>query len=629
MYDRIVNPTRPLQHRAWIAAAALLVTLAILPYLQTLGHDFVNYDDNFYVTENPHVQQGLTLHGIVWAFTTAKGGNWHPLTWLSHMLDISLWGSKPAGHHFTNVILHAGNALLLFLIFSRMTGALWRSAFLAALFAVHPLHVESVAWVAERKDVLSTFFGLLTLSFYLQYARDSTARRYVLVIALFVLALMAKPMLVSLPCIFLLLDIWPLRRWKLWRIEDPTGPALEAKRAHRILLEKVPLLVIAAIFSAAAFIAQSVSQNIPDVAALPLSSRIANALVGYVLYLEKLIAPIKLAVFYPYPSHWRPSVVAVSGLLLLLITAVAMLYRRQCPWVLIGWMWFTVTLLPVIGLIQVGWQSIADRYTYIPSIGIFIMGVWSIPTTLKSVARRASIAAACTVIGILTIMAWSQTSHWQNSHTLFTHAAQVVPGNFVAHQNLGNALETEKNLDSAFQLYLLAAKERPKFAKTKIHENIANVLLQWNRYEEALAELRYAIDMDPSSSTAFNSVGSIMLVTGKLDEAAKNFELSAKFDPDNMAAQINCGIALVKLERWNEAIAHLAPVARIAPRRIVARTYFARALAGRHDFDQAITELHQILQIEPGCAPAREALQKIESEKQQSQPSPNPDPFQN
>ena len=376
------------------------------------------------------------------------------------MLDISVWGSKPGGHHFTNVILHAANTLLLFLIFSRMTGALWRSALVAALFAVHPLHVESVAWVAERKDVLSTFFGLLAIWAYFKYARDSSPRQYLLMICLFVLGLMAKPMLVSLPCILLLLDIWPLRRWKLWRIDDQSAATFEPKPTSRILLEKVPLLVLSAIFSIVAFISQSRAQTIPDGEMLPLSSRVANAIVGYDFYLEKLFAPVKLAVFYPHPVHWRPTVVAMSALLLLVITLVAILHRRQYPWLLVGWLWFIVTLIPVIGLIQVGWQSIADRYTYIPSIGIFIMAVWSIPTTHKSLALRAWIVAACAVIAALAVMTWVQASYWQDSRTLFTHAAQVTQGNYVAHQNLGAVLETEQHdLEGALELYRAAAKE--------------------------------------------------------------------------------------------------------------------------------------------------------------------------
>ena len=604
-------------------AIVLLMALAVLPYLQTLGHDFVNYDDNFYVTENSHVQQGLTLDSIVWAFTTSKGGNWHPLTWLSHMLDISVWGGKPAGHHFTSVILHAANTLLLFFILSQMTGGIWRSALVAALFAVHPLHVESVAWVAERKDVLSTFFGLLAIWAYFKYAREPSTKKYLLVVCLFVLGLMAKPMLVSLPFILQLLDIWPLRRWNLWRIDDETVAALEPKPTSRILLEKVPLLVIAAIFSIVAFVAQGAAQNIPNGEALPISSRVANAIVGYVLYLEKLFAPVKLAVFYPHPGTWRPTAVAISALLLLLITCVAVLHRRQNPWVLIGWLWFIVTLIPVIGLVQVGWQSIADRYSYIPSIGIFILIAWSIPTMLGSSAQRASIAAACAVIAILAVMTWIQVSYWRNSRTLFTHATEVTQGNFMAHQNLGNVLEAEQNLDGALELYRVAAKERPSYANTAIHENIATVLIKQGRDQEALAELKHAIELNPSSSSAFNSMGSIMLTEGRTEDAAKYLQLAVKFDPDNIAAEINYGMALVKLGRWNEAIAQLAPVARTAPNRIVARTYLARALAGRRDFDQAVAELQQILQIEPNCGPAREALQEIESEKrQQRDPSP-------
>ena len=296
-------------------------------------------------------------------------------------------------------------------------------------------------------------------------------------------------MLVSFPFILLLLDIWPLRRWKLWRIDDETAAAFEPKPTNRILLEKVPLLVIAAIFSIVAFVSQGVAQNIPNGETLPFSSRVANAIVGYVLYLEKLVAPVKLAVFYPHPGHWRPTAVAVSALLLLVITCVAILHRRQAPWVLIGWLWFIVTLIPVIGLVQIGWQSIADRYTYVPSIGVFIMAAWSIPTMLKSSARRASIAAACAVIATLAVVTWVQVSYWKNSRTLFTHATQVTQGNFMAHQNLGNVLEAENNLDGALELYRIAAHERPKYANTKIHENIANVLIKQGQLSRSVGRI--------------------------------------------------------------------------------------------------------------------------------------------
>jgi tetratricopeptide (TPR) repeat protein len=584
--------------RDWIGAAAILVTLAILPYFRTLGHDFVCYDDLFYVVENPHVRPGITIPGIAWAFTTFSGGNWHPVTWLSHMLDASTWGLKPAGHHFTNLILHAANTFLLFLVFTRMTGALWRSALVAALFAVHPLHVESVAWVSERKDVLSTFFGLLAIWAYLKYARDTSVKYYLLMLCLFGLGLMAKPMLVSLPCLLLLLDIWPLRRWKLWRIDDQATVTFEPKATTRLLLEKLPVIALSAIFSIIAFASQNYARAITAGGLLPLSNRLGNAIVGYHLYLDKLFLPIKLAVFYPFPGYWRFTVVAVSAFLLLVITFVAIVYRRHYPWLLVGWLWFIITLLPVIGLIQVGWQSIADRYTYIPSIGIFVMAVWSIPTSHRSFAQWGWSVAACGVIAAFTIKMWIQASYWRDSRTLFTHAAQVTQGNYVAHQNLAFLMETEENdLDGALRLYREAERETPNFARTTVHEVISNVLLRQGRIEEALAEARRAMELNPFSTIAANNIGLIMRAKHEDVEAAKYFQLAVKLDPEYFEAQINYGMTLVDLGRWDEAITHLAPVARLFPQRYLARTYFARALAARGDFEQAIAQLKQVLEL--------------------------------
>jgi protein O-mannosyl-transferase len=614
----------PRYSKDWIGVAAILVTLATLPYFRTLGHDFVCYDDIFYVVENPHVGPGLTIPGIAWAFTTFSGGNWHPVTWLSHMLDASLWGLKPAGHHLTNLILHAANTLLLFVVFTRMTGALWRSALVAALFAVHPLHVESVAWVAERKDVLSTFFGLLAIWAYLGYARDSSAKYYLLMLGLFGLSLMAKPMLVSLPAVLLLLDIWPLRRWKLWRIHDQATVTFKPKATTRLLLEKLPVVALSAIFSVIAFLSQNYARAITAGGLLPLSTRFGNAIVGYHLYLDKLFVPIKLAVFYPFPGYWRLAVVAVSAFLLLVITLVAILYRRHYPWLLVGWLWFIITLIPVIGLIQVGWQSVADRYTYIPSIGIFVMAAWSIPRPQGSFVRWGWSVAACAVIAVLTVTTSIQASYWRDSRTLFTHAAQVTQGNYVAHQNLAFLLETEENdLDGALKLYREAEKETPNFARTTVHEVISNVLLRQGHMEEALAEARLALELNPFSTIAANSMGLIMRAKREDAEAAKYFQLAVKLDPEYFEAQINYGMILVDLGRWDEAIAHLAPVARLFPRRYLARTYFARALAARGHFEQAIAQLKQVLELKPDHVIAEETLREIELE-QKHQPGASP-----
>ena len=481
----------------------------------------------------------------------------------------------------------------------------------------------------ERKDVLSTLFGLLAVWTYFKYTRASSAKYYLFTVCFFVLGLMAKPMVVSLPCIFLLLDIWPLQRWQLWRIDDHATVTFKPRATTRILLEKVPFVLLSAVFSVVAIIAQSRAQTIPNSEVLPFSSRVANALVGYHLYLEKLFAPVKLAVFYPHPGSWRPTVVVVSAFLLFVITLVAIVYRRHYPWLLVGWLWFIITLIPVIGLIQVGWQSMADRYTYIPSIGIFLMAVWSIPTTHQPLALRTWVVAACAVVAALAVMTRIQASYWKDSRTLFTHADQVTQGNYVAHQNLGVVLETEQHdLDGALELYRKAEKEIPKFARTTIHGTIASVLLRQGRNEEALAEARQALNIDPSSTTGCNSMGLVMRANGEDKEAAKYFQLAIKSDPENYEAHINYGMTMVKIRNWDEAIAHLAPIARLLPRRFIARTYLARALAGRGDFEQAIAELQQILEMKPDSRVARETLREIESKQRQRQFDFNLSPFQ-
>jgi tetratricopeptide (TPR) repeat protein len=603
--------------------AIFLFAIAVLPYLQTFGFDFVDFDDYGYVAENSHVLQGLTLGNVGWAFTTFTTGNWHPLTWMSHMLDVSFWGTKAGGHHLTSVVLHGGNTVLLFIVLLQMTGGLWRSALVAALFAVHPLHVESVAWIAERKDVLSTFFGLLALSAYVGYTRSGGVQRYLMVIGFYTLSLMAKQMWVTFPFLLLLLDLWPLQRWKLWPMEAQTVRSSEPRPFWRILLEKVPLFALAAVFCGITIIAQRAGKNIFSFDDFPLNSRVANAIVGYMAYLGKIFAPFKLAFFYPHPLHWQLSAVALSAFVLLLVTAVTVVYRRQCPWLLVGWLWFVGTLIPVIGLIQVGSQTIADRYTYLPSIGIFIMIVWTIPAALPSRFPRAAIAAATVLIALFIAKTWRQASYWKDSRSLFVHAAQVTKGNYVAHQNLGNILEKEDDLIGALQLYRLAATERPAYAKVNVHENIANILIRQQRYTEAKSELQAAIELNPKSSIACNSMGSLMLLLNENDNAVTYLQRAVELDSRNTGAHLNYGMALVSLGRWDEAIAQLSPVTRAEPKRLLARTNLAIAFAGRGSVDRAVEELQQILRIDPNFAAAQKVLQKIEGRTVTS-PSPAP-----
>jgi tetratricopeptide (TPR) repeat protein len=421
-------------------------------------------------------------------------------------------------------------------------------------------------------------FGLLAIWAYVAYVRQPSAKKYFAVSGLFIFSLAAKPMLVTLPFLLLLLDVWPLGRFKVQR----------SQVRRQIFAEKIPLLAIAGVSSAITIVAQRGAGTISSLSAVSLFARISNAIVGYRMYIDKLIVPIKLAVFYPNPRHWQAIDLAASSLILLIITAVVIAQRHQCPWLLIGWLWFLGTLVPDIGLVQGGMQSIANRYTYIPAVGIFIMIAWSLPTKLSP-------ALGC------------------GSRTLFTHATQVTQGNYIAYQNLGNVLQDEGELDAALEQYQKAANEYPEYAT--IHENIGNVLLLKGRFDEALLELKYAVNLNPNSSTAFNSMGWIYLMTRQYEHAATLFRHAIDLNPENEFAQINYGTPLVSLGRYDEAIAQLARVAQAGPDQIDARTNLALALAGRGDVDQAVAELQQVLQVAPDCRPAREALQEIEAKK--------------
>ena len=436
---------------------------------------------------------------------------------------------------------------------------------------------------------------------------------------------MAKQMWVTFPFLLLLIDIWPLRRWNPFVFGPPkdgfaaaNSGAVGTVRADvpkavpqpRVIVEKIPLLIIAAIFSAIAIVSQRGAGSVVGLTALPVWTRVATALVGYRLYLDKLVAPLNLAVFYPHPGRWLFSEVGVSVAILSIITIIAIVHRHRRPWLLIGWLWFVGTLVPVIGIVQIGMHSIADRYTYVPAIGIFIMVAWSIPVAVSKLGKCAVVAAVCAWLAGLTTLTWMQVFYWQDSRTLFTRALKVTRGNFIAHQNLGNVLESEGNLDRALDQYQEAVRESPKYGR--IYENVATIFIKHGRYTEALTELKKATYLNPNSSTAFNSIGSIALVENRYGDAATALKRAVELDPDNTAAHINYGFALVALGRWDEAIAQLGPITRAEPKRVLARTNLARALAGRGDIDQAVEELRAVLQIAPEFTAARETLNEIE-----------------
>ncbi len=568
---------RPPKNWPPIGVCLLLAALILLAYWPVFHCEFINYDDQEYVTANSVVAQGLSWQGVAWAFTSGHSANWHPLTWLSHMLDVQLFGMHPAGHHLTNLLLHIANAMLLFLLLRGTTGALWRSALVAALFAVHPLHVESVAWVAERKDVLSTFFGLLSLWAYARYAAESKAlipgfrltggpstppasrithhasRIYFLSLLLFALSLMSKSMLVTLPFLLLLLDYWPLGRWQ-------PGPGA-ARRARRLLLEKAPFLLFSILASVATMFVQQAAMSYYR--QLPWSLRIANAAVSYVRYLGNTLWPRGLAVFYPHPSHWPAWMVVGSVLLLTIVSALVLWGARQRPYLPVGWFWFLGLLVPVLGLVQVGVQAMADRYTYLPLVGLFIILAWAGAEGLHAIrlSLRPSLAATLMLVGLCAALTRYQLRFWLNTETIFTHATSVTQHNWLAHYNLAllalrryqdsqrGPLEKQVLMPESTRRnpgqsgpapsdYLAAIiyhcqatlDSKPRFPDP--HVTLAKALTEQGRLEEARSHLEVAIRLDPKSAEARQNLGEILHRRGRVAEAITQYEAALKLRPD-------------------------------------------------------------------------------------------------
>ena len=492
-----------------------LMAATLLVYWQCGSHDFIILDDQLYVTKNPAIQGGLTLEGIRWAFSAASmetSGNWHPLTWISHMADIHCFALSPAGHHLTSVLIHTLNVALLFLVLCSMSQAIWCSAAVAALFALHPLHGESVAWVAERTDVLSTFFWMLTLLLYAYYLKRPGALRYFATLTAFVVGLMAKPMLVTLPVVMLCLDYWPLQRFPGSRVTPggtgsapPPPAAAIGSTWQALLLEKLPFLVVAAGFSVLAIVAQHRGGFVPDLKVYPLQLRLYNALLGYQGYLIKAVWPHDLAVYYPFPAIGSLWPALGSSLLLLFITAAAGLNLFRRPYLMVGWLWFVVTLLPVIGIIQVGQQSMADRYMYIPLVGLAIMAAWGIPELIPARVRCPAplLAAAAVVLAFLGALTWRQLGYWRNSRTLLEHALQVTGPNYYAHSLLGNALFQEGNYQEALPHYQAAAQINPKYEVA--HYKIGMISVINGDLDAAIRHLSLALYLAPDSENAGNA----------------------------------------------------------------------------------------------------------------------------
>jgi tetratricopeptide (TPR) repeat protein len=548
----------------WIPAwplCLLLLGLVAWAFLPVLHNGFVNYDDGRYITANPHVQAGLSWANVRWAFESTAASNWHPLTWLSHMLDCQLFGLNPRGHHLTSLLIHAANCLLLFLLLRRLTGATARSFLVAALFGLHPLRVESVAWAAERKDVLSTLFCLLTLHAYASYARAAAAPPgasrpraalfYALTLLAFALGLLSKPMLVTLPCLLLLLDFWPLNR-------------LNRSALPRLLLEKLPLLALAAVSSAITFAVQSSGGATWMMGVLPFASRAENALVSYCRYLGKLFWPSQLSVIYPAAPSWPAAAVVLSALLLLGLSVLAVRLRRRAPYLLTGWFWFLGTLVPVLGLVAVGEQAMADRYTYLPLTGILIALVWGAHDLARACPRRraAGFALAALALAACVAATRAQTRYWKDSETLFRHAVDVTGANYRAEVNLGGALCDEGRVDEAMGHFKEAVRLRPDSAEA--HLDLGAALYSARHRGEAIAEFREAIRLKPGYADAHYNLGIALEDGGALGEAIQEYRRAAGLWPDWKVCH-RLGAALRRSGAAAEAITWLQEAIRLNP----------------------------------------------------------------
>ena len=563
----------------------IFLTLALLTfvvYLPVRNHEFVRYDDDVYVTNNSEVQSGLSWQGVKWAFVTDHGANWHPLTWLSLMLDCELFGVKPGHLHLVNVLFHIANTLLFFIVFNRMTKALWQSAFVAALFALHPLHVESVAWIAERKDVLSTLFWLLTMLAYVRYVERSSAGRYILALVFFALGLLAKPMLVTLPFVLLLLDYWPLNRLNSKLVRRSPGEGGFSIRNS--IIEKLPFFFLSILSSVITFLVQQKGGAVFATDIVPFDVRLANAICSYFVYIEKMFWPVRLAVLYPYSINGIPLVkVLLSAAILVLITVLVLYNYRRRKYLIVGWLWYLGTLVPVIGIVQVGVQAFADRYTYVPLTGLFIICAFASADLLKDIPFKKYILATSATIILLacTVFTTVQLIYWKDSGLLFERALAVTENNVHILNNYGNALGA------------------------------------MGRYEEATKVLEQAVRGLPDSYEIRNNYGKALQNLGKLDEAIEQYQIALKIEPTADFARYNLSVALAAKGNFDAAIEQCRIVLAARPNDAEMHTHLGSLLQNQGKLDQAIESYKKALQIDSNCQKARENLNALTQNQSQ------------
>ena len=582
------NKTNIIDRKKKLIVYVVLTALTLAVFWQVNHFDFISFDDNFYITENTHIQSRISMDGIRWAFTTKHTGLWNPLIWISLMLDYQLHGLKAGGYHLTNLIFHILSTLLLFWLFDRMTKEIWKSAFVAALFALHPLHVESVAWIAERKDVLSAFFWMLTLCLYVYYTEKPAIIRYLLVLFSFALALLSKPIVITLPIIMILLDYWPLKRFEF---KKDTLLSWQLK-------EKIPFFIL----SAALSIITLYSPYDPSYKSLPWGSRIANAPVSFMTYIEKIFWPHDMAVFYPFPAHIPIGQIIGTTFLIIVISAIVIITAKRLPYLFVGWLWYSITLLPVIGIIQISLYAMADHYSYLSSIGISVMLAWGVPLLFpsKDIRKIVLFPTGIAILLILSVLTWQQCSYWRDSITLLSHALQVTTGNYIAHGHLGGALFIEGKTEEAIDHYNNALRITPGYTDT--YNNRGTAYYKLGRYQQALADYNMAIRLKEDYADAYNNRGIVYSKLGLDQQAIEDFSKAIHFNPIFVDAYNNRVAVYAKHGQYQLAINDLNKAIAANPDYLKSYINMATIHGMFNQYHDVVKNLTEVIRLQPDSA---------------------------